>query len=153
MLDDCVGDPSSLGGVLHLCLGDSQLVDNADEGTRPHRWPDGENTHADHSSINLGNGDRRGWNEEQVAQVVDVVTPASLVVIMRKHADDGIEIGHTGAADVYLHVGLIGSGSQTGMLRDDPPEDTTASGELPGPGSSTLSTVTQTIAPPERARL
>lgn len=122
MLDDCVGDPSWLGGVQHLRLCDSQLVDDADEGTRPHRWPDGEDTHTDHASFELGNGDRGGGNEEQVAQVVDVVAPASLVVIIRKNADDGIEISQTGAADVYLHVGLIGTGSQTGALRDDPAE-------------------------------
>ncbi len=153
MLDDRVGNPSSLGGIQHLCLRDPQLVDGADEGTGPHRRPDGENTNADRASLDLGDEDRRGWNEEQAAQVIDVVTPAALVVIVRKHADDGIQIGQTGAADVYLHVGLIGSGSQTGMLRDDPPEDSTPRRELLELESSTLSTVTQTIAPPERAPL
>jgi hypothetical protein len=125
VLDDCVGNSSPLGGVQQRCLRDSQLVDDSDEGTRPHRGPDGEDSCADHASLELCDGDRRCGNEEQVAQVVDVVTPAFLIVIARKNADSGDEIGMTGAADVYLHVGLIGSGSQTSVLLDDPIEDTT----------------------------
>jgi hypothetical protein len=39
---------------------------------------------------------------------------------VRKDANGCVEIGETSAADVYLHGGLIGTGSQTGVLRDDP---------------------------------
>ena len=125
MLDDCVGDSSSLGGVQRRRLRDSQLVDDADEGTGPHRQPDGEDPYTDHASLELGDGDRRGGNEEQIAQVVDVVAPVILIVIARKDANNGGEITEIGAADVYLHEGLIGCGSQTSVLRDDPEEDTT----------------------------
>ena len=138
MLDDCVGDPSPFGGVQRRCLRDSQLVDDADEGTRPYRGPDGEDPYAHHPSLELGNGDRRGGNEEQGTQVVDVVARVSLSAGLRKNADGGVEISETGAADVYLHVGLIGSGSQTSDLRDDPVEDTTNAAEPPESVGSTL---------------
>src|SRR5690606_7676049 len=54
VIDDLVDDPTPVGIVKLRLPRDSQLVDDADEGTRSHRWPDGENTHADDPSIGLG---------------------------------------------------------------------------------------------------
>ena len=123
MLDDLVGNPAPVGGVQRR-LRQAQLVDDADEGTGPHRWPDGEDSHADHSSFGLGDDDRRGGNEEQVAQVVRVVALGSRIgLVARQQADGGVEIGQSGAADVNLHEGPSkGTGVRfaASMLLDDP---------------------------------
>ena len=130
--------PSPFGGVQRRCLRDSQLVDNADEGTGPYRGPDGEDSHADHSSLDLGDDDRRGGNEEQGAQVVGVVALVSLSARLRKNADGGVEIGETGAADVYLHEGLIGkrfaasdAAGRPGRGYHEPPLNPRTSGAVP----------------------
>ena len=46
----------------------------------PHRGPDGEDSCADHASFELCDDDRRCGNEEQVAQIVDVVAPVCLAI-------------------------------------------------------------------------
>ena len=119
MLDNPVGNSSPVGGAQVCSLCDSELVDNADEGTRPHRWPDGKDAYAHHASLALGNGNRRRRNEEQVAQVVDVVAGPLVIDVARKRAYGGVEIGETGASDVNLHEGLS-SRSQQALSLDDP---------------------------------
>ncbi len=106
MLDEIVGNPAPFGGVQRRSI-ETQLVDDADEWTGSHRWPDGKDSNADHASLGLGNDDRRGGNEEQVAQVVDVIALGVRIgIVVRKHADGGVKIGQTGGADVNLHGSL-----------------------------------------------
>ena len=80
MLDDLVSNPSPLGGGQRHARCHPELIDHSDERTRPHRWPDGEDPHADHPPLQLGNGDRRGGNEEQVSEVVGVLTSVRMIV-------------------------------------------------------------------------
>ena len=128
MLDDRVASCSPLGGV-QLAARKSQLVDHADEGTRSHRGPDAQDSHADHPTSRLGDDDRRGWNVEQVAQDVGVPVPGSgSGAIMRHEADGGVEIGRSGATDVNLHEapkGVIGRATRSGRCRTARGEDTT----------------------------
>jgi len=128
MLDDRVGNPSPFGGV-QFHSRQAQLVDDADEGTGPHRWPEGEDSHANHPTFGLGDNDRRGGNEEQVAQIVGVVALGSRIgLVARQQSDGGVEIGQSGAADVNLHKGPqrgYGRAIAASVLLDDPSEDTT----------------------------
>ena len=102
VLDEVVGGASPLGGVQQRFCG-PELVDDTDERSRPHRWPDGEDSHADHSSLGLGNDDRCGGNEEKVAQEVGVAASGVWIGVgARKDANGGVEIGQAGAADVNL---------------------------------------------------
>ena len=111
MLDDHVGNSSPLGGAQLVRSCCPQLVDDADEGARPYRGPDGEDSHADHASLLFGHGDRRRGNEEQVAQVVDVIARPVLVIgVAGKDAGDGRKVGRASASDVNLHEGLSGTG-------------------------------------------
>ena len=105
MLDDCVAGIPLFGGV-QLASRESQLVDNADEGTRSHRGPDAQDSHADHPTSGLCDDDRRGRDIEQVTQEVGVRRPGIPIgAIMSHKADGGVEIGRSGAADVNLHEG------------------------------------------------
>ena len=129
MLDDRVGNPSPVGGV-QVHSRQAQLVDDADEGTGTHRWPEGEDSHANHPTLGLGDDDRRGGNEEQVAQIVGVVALGSRIgLVVRQQSDGGVEIGQSGAADVNLHKGPptrgYGRAFAASVLLDDPSEDTT----------------------------
>ena len=128
MLDDRVGNPSPVGGV-QFHSRQAQLVDDADEGTGPHRWPEGEDSHANHSTLGLGDHDGRGGNEEQVAQIVGVVALGSRIgLVARQQSNGGVEIGQSGAADVNLHEGPhrgYGRAIAASVLLDDPSEDTT----------------------------
>ena len=101
VLDDVVGGASPLGGVQRRFRG-PELVDNADEGTRSHRWPDGEDSHAHHSSLCLGDDDRRGGDEEEVAEEVCLAACGVWIGVARKDANGGVQIGQAGAADVNL---------------------------------------------------
>ncbi len=111
MLDDVVGGTAPVGGVQRRWLRGPQLVDDSDEGTRSHRGPNGEDSDANDSSIRLGDDDRRGGDEQEVAQVVGRVL--ALVrrfgLATRQQADGGVEIGESGAADVNLHESLSGA--------------------------------------------
>ena len=96
MLDDVVGGASPLGGVQRRFRG-PELVDNADEGTRSHRWPDGEDSHAHHSSLCLGDDDRRGGDEEEVAEEVCLAASGVWIGVgARKDANGGVQIGQAG---------------------------------------------------------
>ena len=103
VLDELVGNSPPFGGI-QLRPSEAQLVDDSDEGTRSYRGPDGEDSRANHSTVCLGDDDRRGGNEEQVAEKVGVV-PSGIWILAtgRQKADGGIEIGQAGASDVNLH--------------------------------------------------
>jgi hypothetical protein len=123
VLDDGIAGTSPLGGV-QLASREPQLVDHADEGTRSHRGPDAQDSHADDSPFRLGDGDRRGGNVKQVAQELGVLGPGSRIgAVVPDEADGGIEIGRAGAADVNLHEGpqrgMRACDSQRALL-DDP---------------------------------
>ena len=112
VLDEIVGGLSPFGGAQRP-FHHGQLVDHADERSRSHRWPDGEDSHAHHASFALGDDNRRRGNEEQVTQVVGVVARGSRIgAIVRQQADGSIEIGQTGASDVNLQ----GAPSQRGLV-------------------------------------
>lgn len=106
MLDEIVGNPAQFGGVQCRSI-ETQLVDDADEWTGSHRWPDGKDSHANHASFGLRDENRRGGDEEQGSQVVNVVALGVRTRVgVRKDADGGVKIGQTGGADVNLHEGL-----------------------------------------------
>ena len=109
MIDDLVDDPASVGVVKLRHPRDSQLVDHADEGTGLNRWPDGEDTHADHLPIRLRDDDRGGGNEQEVAQVVHVQPGIHIRRVARHEAGGRVEIGMSSGSDVYLHEGLSGA--------------------------------------------
>ena len=123
MLDDRVAGIPLFGGV-QLASRESQLVDNADEGTRSHGGPDAQDSHADYPTSGLGDDNRRGRDIEQVAQEVGVRWPGNPIgAIMSHKADGGVEIGWSGAADVNLHEGPQrgnGRATRSGALLDDP---------------------------------
>jgi hypothetical protein len=124
VLDDRIACIPLLGGV-QLASRESQLVDNADEGTRSHGGPDAQDSHADDSTSGLGDDNGRRRDIEQVAQEFAVRRPSIPIgAIMSHKADGGVEIGRSGAADVNLHEGLWSCDSQR-VLLDDPWEDTT----------------------------
>ena len=123
MLDDRVAGIPLFGGV-QLASRESQLVDNADEGTRSHGGPDAQDSHADYPTSGLGDDNRRRRDIEQVAQEVGVRWPGIPIgAIMSHKADGGVEIGWSGAADVNLHEGPQrgnGRATRSGALLDDP---------------------------------
>ena len=125
MLDDCIACVAPAGGIqLRPC--EPQLVDHADEGTGSHRWPDAEDSHADHLTFGLGDDDRRGGNIEEVAQEVGVPVPVHrIVAVGRDESNGGVEIGRSGVADVNLHEDPqrgMRACDCSGVLLDDPPE-------------------------------
>jgi hypothetical protein len=101
VLDEIVGNLPPVGDRQRRSH--AHLVDHTDERTRSHRWPDGEDSHPHDASLRLGDDDRRGGNEEQVAEKVGVVASGLWIcAIARQQADGGIEIGQAGASDVNL---------------------------------------------------
>jgi hypothetical protein len=128
MLDDRIACVAPAGGV-QLCPCEPQLVDHADEGTGSHRWPDAEDSNADHLAFGLGDDDRRGGNIEEVAQEVGVPVPVYLIVAVgRDESNGGVEIGRSGVADVNLHEtpsGVYGRAIAAGCCWTTRRKDTT----------------------------
>lgn len=119
MLDDLVGDTASRGGVQCGRRCGSHLVDHADEWAASHRRPYGEDSDSDHLAVRLGDDDRRGGDEEEVAEEVRrILARPGLDVGRRDESGGGIEIRESGAADAELHVGLSRCSSQRALLDD-----------------------------------
>ena len=112
MLDDHVGNCLPVGGRRTRSL-QSQLVDDSDEGTRSHRWPDGQDSDADDSPLGFGDDDRRGRNGEKLAQEADVPTLGiRLGTVDRHEANGSVEISVPSGSNVYLQARPLGCDSQ-----------------------------------------
>ena len=82
VLDEIVGDRPPVGGAQRSAAIPSSSI-------TPTKGPDltdglMEDSHTHHSPFDLGNDDRRGGNEEEVAQEVRIVAPIGLGVVGAK---------------------------------------------------------------------